>query len=219
MFTQKQIAWLSKNVHGLPFSEVAKAFNEKFGTRLNRSQIQFACNGRGIKNGLAHNGYTSKQRQWLKVNVVYCSFHELTDRFNAKFGTSKSYKTLKRFCLKNGFKNGLLNYSDVLAESIRGDGYTHIKTQDTPPIWRHKHAVIWEGVNGKVPAGHKIIFADGNKQNFDIENLVLVTNAELAYLNRKGLIYNDTDLTKTALALTKLTLKINEKTRKLGNGV
>lgn len=49
-------------------------------------------------------------------------------------------------------------------------------------VWQYKHIAIWEAAHGKKPKGHRIIFADGNKRNFSLDNLILVTAAEALQL-------------------------------------
>jgi hypothetical protein len=46
--------------------------------------------------------------------------------------------------------------------------------------WRPKQHVIWERANGqKVPPGFRVVFKDGNKENFDPANLELNTRGEI----------------------------------------
>jgi hypothetical protein len=40
------------------------------------------------------------------------------------------------------------------------------------------HHVVWQEHFGPVPAGHKVVFKDGNHLNCDIANLELLTNSE-----------------------------------------
>lgn len=44
--------------------------------------------------------------------------------------------------------------------------------------WRAVHILNWEAENGPVPAGHFLVFIDGNKENRDPSNLLLVDRAE-----------------------------------------
>ena len=62
----------------------------------------------------------------------------------------------------------------------------------------------------KVPFGQAIIFGDGDKTNFSIENLICVSRKELRVLNKFGLIKNDVELTKTGLNVAKIRIKLAE---------
>ena len=106
------------------------------------------------------------------------------------------------------FKKGQLPVMTrpVGAECWRDDGYLWVKVAQ-PNKWRLKHRVIWETTNGPIPDGHKIIFADGNRSNFDINNLICVSAAELARLNQRGLIFNNPEATKAGVLVARLLTK------------
>ena len=60
-----------------------------------------------------------------------------------------------------------------------------IKVKD-PNRWKLKHRYIWEKENGKIPKGMLLIFKDNNKLNIDLDNLMLISRAENAVINRAG---------------------------------
>lgn len=89
---------------------------------------------------------------------------------------------------KPGHRGGasLEKYKPVGTERITRDGYLERKVNDEMPFqkrWRAVHLIIWERFNGPMPAGHAVIFRDGNKKNLEIENLELVTRAQLMKRN------------------------------------
>ena len=101
------------------------------------------------------------------------------------------------------------NYKPVGSERITKDGYCEIEVSDTGRRWRPKHVLIYEKHHGKVPKGSAVIFLDGDKRNFDIDNLYLVTRSQLAMLNKNSLIQKDAELTKTAINVVDLMKKIS----------
>ena len=101
------------------------------------------------------------------------------------------------------------NYKPVGSERIVKDGYCEVKVSDTGRRWRPKHVLIYEKHHGKVPKGSAVIFLDGDKRNFDIDNLYLVTRSQLAMLNKNSLIQKDAELTKTAINVVDLMKKIS----------
>lgn len=112
------------------------------------------------------------------------------------------------------FKKGHMphNYKPVGTERVNGDDYVDIKIAD-PNKWKGKHILVWEAANGPVPKGHVIVFGDGNRRNFDPDNLLLVSRAQLARLNQNNLIQNDAELTKAALVIADIRNKIGERKR------
>lgn len=77
-------------------------------------------------------------------------------------------------------------YQPIGTERINKDGYLERKISDDPQgqrRWRGVHLLIWEEANGPLPKGCAVVFRDGNNRNFDINNLELVTRAELMRRN------------------------------------
>jgi len=118
---------------------------------------------------------------------------------------------------KTSFKKGHKphNWVPIGSERITKDGYVQIKIQEGKfqKNWRGKHILVWEEHNGPVPEGHAVIFGDGNNRNFDIDNLILVSRAQLLKLNQQGLIKNDADLTRTGVIIADLQMKISERSK------
>lgn len=89
---------------------------------------------------------------------------------------------------KTQFKKGHVphNYVPVGYERITRDGYAEIKVRDADDSAKNfvlKHRLIWEKVNGPVPAGMMVKFKDGNRSNIHIDNLYLSTMTENAAEN------------------------------------
>jgi hypothetical protein len=58
-------------------------------------------------------------------------------------------------------------------QKLGGDGFIYVKKLDSRKWWL-KHVVVWEEANGPLPKGQALIFADGNRHNCDLDNLILV---------------------------------------------
>jgi hypothetical protein len=112
------------------------------------------------------------------------------------------------------FKKGHIphTWKPVGSESIRSDGYTWVKIAE-PHKWREKHVLIWEAANGKVPKGHAILFADGNSQNITLENMLLVSRAQLVRLNQKHLVGDSADLTRAGILVADIMNTMAERRR------
>ena len=102
------------------------------------------------------------------------------------------------------------NYKPVGSERVNGDGYVDVKIAD-PNKWRAKHRLLWEEENGPIPKGYVIIFGDGNRRNFQQDNLILVSKSQLAILNKNQLIQNDADLTRAGIVIADIYKKIGER--------
>ena len=110
------------------------------------------------------------------------------------------------------------NWVPVGSERVNADGYVDVKIQDgmLQKNWKGKHIIIWEEANGPIPKGHVVIFADGNRRNFDPDNLLLVSRAQLVRMNQKHLIKADPELTKTGAIIADVYNKIGKRNRGAG---
>lgn len=78
--------------------------------------------------------------------------------------------------------NAAQNYKPIGSERLTKDGYVQVKMTETgypPRDWVGKQIIIWERLNGiKLPANHMVIFRDGDRLNFDYDNLELLSRAQ-----------------------------------------
>ncbi|MBP6861378.1 MAG: HNH endonuclease [Neisseriaceae bacterium] len=91
----------------------------------------------------------------------------------------------QRYSPATEFKKGMpaVNHKPIGSSRICSkDGYVVLKVAE-PSVWRHAHKVEWEKHNGPTPKGMVLRFIDGDKTNYAIENLELITRAENALRN------------------------------------
>lgn len=92
-------------------------------------------------------------------------------------------------------------------ERVSKDGYIEVRIREKE--FKFKHLVVWEKENGKVPKGMMIIFADGNKRNFDPGNLKMISRAE--NMRRNSISRFPSELISAIKLVSKLKKQINEK--------
>lgn len=191
LFSPDQAEYLKQHVKDISNSDLADLMNKRFGLSLTCRQINTYKKNHHLSSGL--NGYFPKG--------------------NIPVNKGKKYPNMPRNA--GMFKKGQKphNYLPVGSERVNGDGYVDIKVAD-PHKWVGKHILLWEAAHGKKPRGHVIIFADRNTKNFDLDNLVLVQRTEFLIMNKRSLITQNTELTKSGLNLAKLYSKLNERKKK-----
>jgi hypothetical protein len=77
------------------------------------------------------------------------------------------------------------------------EGFLRVKVRDHgpgcrgwhPEVWPLVHHKVWEENKGPIPEGHHVAFKDGNRQNCAIENLELVSQAEMMARNTIWNVY------------------------------
>jgi hypothetical protein len=74
------------------------------------------------------------------------------------------------------FKKGHVpvNYKPIGWTRIDVEGYHWTKVEEGLNGWVLTHRLAWEMEHGPIPKGAIIRFKDGNKLNFDIENLFII---------------------------------------------
>ena len=76
--------------------------------------------------------------------------------------------------------------------------------------WDYKQRVVYKQHYGEIPKNHFVIFLDGDRTNYDINNLKLVSNRVASVVANQGLFTKDKNLTETSLINGELIVKIKE---------
>lgn len=122
------------------------------------------------------------------------------------------------------FKNGQLPHNTVPIGTIKElkDGYLWFKIDDKlkpkrkKDNWKPLHHFMYQFYHGPIPDGYDVMFLDGNKRNFDKDNLEIVTKAEKLYLNRHGFISSNPAITRSGLVLSRMMTKAYKKRKEHG---
>lgn len=122
-------------------------------------------------------------------------------------------------CKATMFKKGDVpaNHMEVGEYTHTTDGYLIRKVKETGPQWERfefVHRTVWEEHNGPVLEGKMVSFLDGNKDNCNIENLVLIDNEENLEMNRSRLRFADPERTKTGVLVAKARVTVRQKKRR-----
>ena len=168
--------------------------------------------------------FTEEEKQFIRENYKGIPTPELTKLFNQKFNKEESNEVIRNWKKHNGLKNGLNtrfrknqtahNHKPIGSEFIsKRDGYTYIKIAE-PNTWDLKQRVIYKKAYGDIPSDYSIVFADQNKRNFDLDNLILVRRKVKLMAKNKKLFFEDKELTKTGMLIAELITNSSEK-RKL----
>ena len=195
-WTKEEKAFMYEYVPGHTRKQIHEEFCRRFEPRRYNSIVAFMKNNH-IKNGL--------DARFKKGCVSYNKGKKMSPEQYAKSAPTMFGK---------GHRPA--NTLPVGTELELSDGYTWVKIAEIDHAkkninWRQKHRLIWEQNNGPVPDGCRIIFKDGDKQNFDINNLSCVSLAELARLNQYHMISDDPEITEAGINFVKLQGMIQER--------
>ncbi|MNM10447.1 hypothetical protein D3C81_205750 [compost metagenome] len=193
VFTSEQRDFIRENVPGISNVELTDRFNTRFELSLHVNQIKAFKKNHKLSSGLTGR-YEPGSVPFNKGKKKYWVGGEATQ-------------------FQKGHKPH--NYRPVGSERVNGDDYIDIKIAD-PNKWKAKHVLVWEGQNGAVPKGYVVIFGDGDRRNFDLNNLILVSRKQLAVMNKNGLIQNNAELTKAGIIIADIYQKIGKRKKVKG---
>lgn len=194
-YTEQQDQFLIENVKGISLKELTEKFNRYFSLSLNENSIQ-----------------NRKTRLHIKSGIYGGRFEKGHQTFNkGKKWDEYMPKRSQRSSLKTTFKKGNIphNHRKIGSERINVDGYLEIKIEE-PNKWELKHRYLYKQNKGEIPDGYKIIFADGNKNNLNLDNLIMVSSSEELVMNRNNLRFDNKELTKIGLNIAKVIDKTNK---------
>ena len=188
-WTDEEKEYLASIVKGSTYKEITKQMNDKFEYNFSEEQIKGAMARYKLPTGTG--GYFKK-------------------------GSTPWNKGLKGYmgANKTSFKKGTIppNQVPIGTESITKGGYIKVKVGE-PNKWKLKQRYIYEQHYGEIPKDYNVIFADRNIQNFDINNLILVSKAEMLILNNNKLIFEDKELTKVGVNIAKVIDKAKKRSK------
>ena len=167
--------------------DVANEMNQKFGLSLTEKQIKSYR-----RNNNLHSGLTGR-----------------FEKGQTPHNKGKKYPNMPKN--SGQFKKGNRppNYVPVGTINYTTDGYPKEKIGE-PNRWVLKHRKVWEDHHGPIPKGYSVCFLDRNKTNYDISNLILLSNEELARMNQNNYFSSDPELTRLGAGITKLSRKIKQ---------
>ena len=211
-YTPEMVEWLKINFEKTKFDTLVEAFNKHFNTTFTKSALWHKTNRildgqiTRVNKYIPRTKWTNEMVNWLKENYNKYSYKKASEQinkiFNVKTTTGSVEHKVNRLGLKKDKEGLRASYNFKRASKFwfrRGrispikkpigyerldkkTGIIWIKTQD-PDIFEAKHRVIYREHYGEIKEGMNIVFLNGNKQDYRIENLVALTNQELALFN------------------------------------
>jgi hypothetical protein len=194
-YLPNHIRFLKGIVKGRSYAEITDLFNREYGFSISEKAMSTLLKKHNLKNG-----------RDCRIRPGHVPFNK---------GRKGEYPS---GCEKGWFKPGQkpFNTMPLGSERITKDGYVKVKySERSGPSnnrWKGKHVLIWEKKNGPMPKGYAVIFADGDRRNFNLKNLILVSRKELAVLNHKNMLSaKNRDITKSSVLIARLKVLVSDR--------
>ena len=191
--------FIRDNSWGVSSKDMAEMCNKKFGTNWTQTGMKQFRQRHGIRSGVTG---------WYQKGHPPGTKGKKQEEFCSPEAIERSKKT--RF--RKGHRPD--NELPIGSITVNVDGYKLIKVSMTGGLWDRwepLHRYVWKKHHGEIPKGMAVTFRDSNPLNCDIENLVLVTRAEMITLNKLKLRSSVPELTDAGLSIVRL----KHRTRKL----
>ena len=149
--------------------------------------------------------FTQEEDEWLKEVMPNHLYRDVCKMFEQKFGKiltkrqldGHNYNVLKVSNSNKGNKKFRADKFEPIGYEVQyPNGYTYVKVSDTgnqKADYKSKQYVEYEKYYGNVPENCIVIFLDGNRENFDKDNLYALDKRISCMLNKHRL---RTDCTK-----------------------
>ncbi len=160
--------------------------------------------------------------KWLKNNHDdYYSYHMIATVMNEKFGDYFTTDIVKRMGQKLGLKR--VNHGGYAIKGVHKvplgqernsveDDMERVRIKIGINKWQSKQTYIWNKTypNDTVQEDELVIFLDGDRTNFSLDNLYKVKRNVALNLGKSHMRSDDAEVTKTAVMMWELHDKIKE---------
>lgn len=178
----------------------------------------------------AHNKFSAEQETWLRTQFYLVrSYAELTDKFNATFGTNRNSGMISDKCSKRLGLKGMHNsaqYGNKPKEQLplgtirKSQTATYVKVAYTSneeritgypePYWLPLQKKIYQDAHGEIAPGQMVCFLDNNPENFELDNLYAIDRRIAAILAMNKWWTESKEHTLTAIKWCELHYKLKE---------
>ena len=208
MITAEEIAWVKEN-HIVGASDNVERFNEYFNANRSYRSYKYICSKVGFKRTLFKN--YPELESIIKENYNKCKLNlQKQPRKNIDtirlYDTSLTHEELaKELNVPVTYIRGARAYRGIkyteeqfhksfpLGNTYEHNGLTYVKYKHERggSAYKSKAVLIYEQAYGPVPKTHCIIFLDGNKKNYSLDNLYCLDKKyapKIAQMYGKGII-------------------------------
>lgn len=195
VFPNEIVKFIKENYKGVGPKGMTEMVNVQFNKQYTHQQIKAFYKNHGLNSGL--------DGRFQKGHIP------------SNKGKKMSPEQYER-CKNTMFKKGTLpfNHMEIGEYTHTTDGYLVKKIQENgaqKERFEFVHRAVWKEHYGEIPKGKMIGFLDGNKDNCNIENLILLDREENLELNRNRMRFKNAECTKVAVSVAKIRIAMRRR--------
>lgn len=190
LFPEDVCNYIKANYKGVGYKAMTEKLWQQFGRVYTAQQIKSYYRNNHLDSGLTGH--------FVKGQASHNKGQKMSQ---------EQYEKCKATMFKPGSRPH--NAQEIGARVKTDDGYWKRKVAE-PNVWEFEHKMIWQAFHGPVPDGMIVSFRDGDKDNLDPSNLILLSKAEHGWLNVTGMRSDIPEFTDAAVLVAKLSLRVKE---------
>lgn len=234
-YTPEEVEWVKAMYAEGDINDTLDAFQARFGRRPGKHGMYVLANRLGLKKkrwGADHEGRAQQtmrwskmdeEREWMMRNAGHpAKVQEVIDGFKEEFGIELCRSQVSLFRASYGLSRRVSHGGGRKRVPVGTEreckGYTVVKVREEATVaqskdnWRLKHVHVWETSNNRsLPDDHMVLFADGDRANFDPGNLVAVEKRLIGAMNSMGAKWTNREELEAVVALARLKVAVNDK--------
>lgn len=218
LFNEKEKEFLIKNMKGLWARDLVVLFNKEFNRDITMRQLQNWRENHKLKSDV-YDIWNKEEEEFLLKECPNHMVKEVVEMFKEKFNKETTINQITVFKKKHNiktdgrFKKGQSSYNTkpIGTETIvyeKDKKQVFVKVGENH--WERKQKYIYEQHYGKLPEDSIIMFLDGDRDNFDIKNLIALTRHESNIMAGMNIFTKNKEINKTAIELSRLKAKAKE---------
>lgn len=186
--------FIRDNSYHVSAEKMAKMIKEKFDYDMTPKQVASYRTRHRLLTG---------EPYWWRKGVPPTNKGKTIDEYMSPETAAKVRKT--------AFKKGKKPHNKVpVGTEVYKKGFKYHKVKDNEvgkdwrDAWKLVHHEVWEDHNGPIPDGYCVVFKDRNRENCNIDNLILMKRGELGTMAIKGYLSECPEATEARLTLVRI---------------
>lgn len=161
--------------------------------------------------------YSEEIVEYIENNRMKLNTRQMCKSLAINFDKKITEKTLRKYYYRHNldFKKQTTQRQNCTIKHPIGyeskpdkNGFVRIKINEKQ--WVYKQRYIYEQHYGKIPKGYKVVFLNGDRTDYDINNLAIAPYKDISYVYVNQLNSCDREVTKLSLGVARLVNKIKE---------
>lgn len=161
--------------------------------------------------------YSEELVQFIEDNRMKHNINKLCEMIHEEFGKEITTKTLRKYYHRHN-----LDYKKIVYQKWTCTNAKPVGTESPPDKnglvrvkinskqWVYKQRYIYEQHYGKIPKGYKVVFLNGDKTDYRIENLTIAPSKDVLLVYGQELNSSNAEATKLGLQVARLINKAKE---------